>query len=78
MMSSSTLQCTIEAIFAHYGLSVQLVSDNGPQFIAEEFSHFMQENGTSCVLLTILLQMEANRICTFKQSLPNETKALEL
>ena len=53
MMPSTTSQSTIEAlqsIFAHYGLPEQLVSDNGPQFISEEFSHFVQEKGIKHVL----------------------------
>ena len=38
---------TIEAIrkrFAAFGLPVQIVSDNGPQFISEEFAAFMRQN----------------------------------
>ena len=53
MMSSTTSQSTIEtlrSIFAYYGVPEQLVSDNGPQFISEEFSHFVQENGIKHVL----------------------------
>ena len=32
-------------MFAAYGLLTQLVSDNGPQFTAEEFENFLQSNG---------------------------------
>ncbi len=32
-------------MFSAYGLPEQLVSDNGPQFIAEEFAEFMRNNG---------------------------------
>ena len=47
-MTSTTAQMTIEIlrhIFASYGLPEQLVSDNGPQFVAKEFEEFMLNNG---------------------------------
>ena len=47
-MHSTTAQRTIaelRKLFAAYGLPTQLVSDNGPQFIAEEFESFLQANG---------------------------------
>ena len=47
-MTSTTAQETIETlrhIFASYGLPEQLVSDNGPQFVAKEFEEFMLNNG---------------------------------
>ncbi|KAG6929127.1 hypothetical protein G0U57_006262, partial [Chelydra serpentina] len=31
--------------FSHFGLPEQLVSDNGPQFIAQEFRNFIKANG---------------------------------
>ena len=46
-MSSTTALKTIEvlhSLFAAHGLPEQIVSDNGPQFVAEEFQQFMQEN----------------------------------
>jgi len=44
-MSSTTTAKTIKQIFSAYGLPEQLVTDNGPQFISEEFSLFTQLNG---------------------------------
>ena len=47
-MNSSTTTKTIEAlrhVFAIRGLPEQLVSDNGAQFVSNEFSHVMKENG---------------------------------
>ena len=47
-MKSTTAGETIEVLrktFASHGLPVQLVSDNGPQFISEDFAQFMKGNG---------------------------------
>lgn len=47
-MSSTTAVKTIQVLrqmFARYGIPEQLVSDNGPQFVSEEFSQFMKQNG---------------------------------
>ena len=47
-MSSTTASATIQqlrSLFASYGLPEQLVSDNGPQFVAEEFEYFLKSNG---------------------------------
>ena len=44
-MKSTTTTATIEVLrglFASYGLPTQLVSDNGPQFVSEEFSQFIK------------------------------------
>ena len=32
-------------IFSVFGLSEQVVSDNGPQFISDQFSSFLRSNG---------------------------------
>jgi len=48
VMSSTSAQATIDVlrdIFSRTGLPDQLHSDNGPQFIAEEFRVFMAMNG---------------------------------
>ena len=47
-MSSTTSMKTIEAlreIFARYGIPHHLVSDNGPQFMSQEFAVFLAKNG---------------------------------
>ena len=52
-MSTTTATNTIEALrrlFAAYGLPRQLVSDNGPQFCAEEFAVFCKMNGIKHIL----------------------------
>ena len=47
-MAQTTATKTIEVLrqlFSSYGLPEQIVSDNGPQFVSEEFRQFMQSNG---------------------------------
>ena len=46
-MTSTTAQKTITElrIFAAYGLPEQVVTDNGPQFVADKFATFMKMNG---------------------------------
>ncbi|XP_062389467.1 uncharacterized protein K02A2.6 [Sardina pilchardus] len=48
VMKNTSAERTIEelrSIFSRFGLPQQLVSDNGPQLISEEFKTFMEENG---------------------------------
>ena len=42
--SATTIKCLRE-VFALFGLPNQLVSDNGPAYIGEEFQEFLQRNG---------------------------------
>ena len=53
IMNSTTSSATIKKIrmlFARYGLPQHVVTDNGPQFISEEFKLFMKENGIKFTL----------------------------
>ncbi len=48
MATSTTAQRTIDALrtlFAAYGFPEEIVSDNGPQFIAADFAQFLERNG---------------------------------
>ena len=48
MMTSTTSENTINALrhlFSSYGLSVEIVSDNGPHFVSEEYEIFLKDNG---------------------------------
>ena len=47
-MSKTTADATItelRRLFSSYGLPDQVVSDNGPQFVSEEFKSFPKSNG---------------------------------
>ncbi len=47
-MKSTTAQSTMDILcllLSSYGLPVQLVSNNGPQFISTEFAEFLEGNG---------------------------------
>ena len=46
-MRSTTADATIEVLrtlFSRYGLPLEVVSDNGPQFVAREFQTFLKMN----------------------------------
>ena len=46
-MRSTTANATIEvlrALFSRYGLPLEVVSDNGPRFVAREFQTFLKMN----------------------------------
>ncbi|XP_060774184.1 uncharacterized protein K02A2.6-like [Neoarius graeffei] len=48
VMKNTSTEKTIEELrnmFSRFGLPQQLVSDNGPQLVSEEFKAFMEENG---------------------------------
>ena len=53
-MTTTTANATIEVLrrlFSSYGIPEELVSDNGPQFTAEEFALFMARNGVKHTLV---------------------------
>ena len=43
--SASETVSVLRTVFARHGLPLQIVSDNGPQFVSEEFRHFLSVNG---------------------------------
>ena len=54
-MTSTTAESTVGVLrnmFASHGLPQQLVSDNGPQFVAQVFTDFMQHNGIKHIKCT--------------------------
>lgn len=53
LMTSTTSKKTIEvlrSLFARHGLPEQLVSDNGPQFISDDFKKFLKANQVKHIL----------------------------
>ena len=59
-MSSTTSLQTVKVLsklFASYGFPLQIVSDNGPQFVIAEFKQFLKMNGVKHIFLIILLRM---------------------
>ena len=52
MNNDTTARATIKVLkdlFSKYGLPLQIVSDNGPQFRSEEFQNFLKRNGVKSV-----------------------------
>ena len=47
MSSTTSLKASevLRSLFSRYGIPEELVSDNGPQLAAEEFTKFMRQNG---------------------------------
>ena len=62
-------------IFASYGLPAQLVSDNGPQFIAKEFEEFMFKNGIKHITSAPYHPATNGLIKRFVQSFKREMEA---
>ena len=54
-MRSTTAQSTIDQMrlwFAAYGLPEEVVSDNGSQFISQDFNNFLKQNGVKQTLVS--------------------------
>ena len=75
-VSSTTTSKTIEILgdlFARFGISEQIVSDNGPQFVSDEFQAFIKSNGirhiTSAPHHPATNGLAERLVQTFKQAL---------
>ena len=80
MMKSTTTAKTIEVmrkIFARNGLCKQLVSDNGPQFISEEFAQFMKSNGILHLKLAAYHAATNGQAERLVQSFKNSMRAMK-
>ena len=42
--STATIQC-LRDVFARFGIPERIVTDNAPNFVSAEFSHFLHQNG---------------------------------
>ena len=75
-MSYTTTSKTVEVLrdlFARFGIPEQIVSDNGPQFVSEEFQAFIKSNGichiTSAPYHPATNSLAERLVQTFKQAL---------
>lgn len=53
VMASTSTDATVDAlrtVFARFGLPVEIVSDNGPQFTSEKFAEFTRRNGIKHIM----------------------------
>ena len=76
LMKSTTSSKTITKLrhmFARFGIPKELVSDNGPQFVSEEFQYFLKQNGIRHIKSAVnhpASNGEAERfVRTFKQAM---------
>ena len=78
IMSSTTTTKTLEVLrqtFAAYGLPEQIVTDNGPQFISDEFANFTKANGIKHNIRTAPYHPASNGLAErFVQSLKQSLK----
>ena len=83
-MTSTTAERTVDilrSLFSRYGIPDQIVTDNGPQFTAEEFNKFCLGNGIKHTLTAPYhpsTNGEAERfVQTFKTSILKHKGALQ-
>ena len=77
-MSSTTSSKTIAVLrhlFAAYGLPEQIVSDNGPQFVSDEFKTFLQKNGVKHIRCAPYHPSSNGAVERFNQTMKKSLKA---
>ena len=70
-MKSTTASKTIEvlrSLFSRFGILRELVSDNGPQSISEEYKQFCEQNGIWCILVAPYHPSSNGEVETFVQT----------
>ena len=78
IMSTTTVSKTLDVLrewFAAHGIPEHLVTDNGPQFIAEDFELFTKRNGIKHVRSTPYHPASNGLVERFIQSLKQSLKA---
>ena len=78
VMKETTTAKTIEVlcwIFSQFGLPEQLVSDNGPQFVSDDFAKFMRRNGVKHVCCAPYHPATNGLVECFVQTLKTALKA---
>ena len=79
-MSSTTAMKTMEELrrmFAAYGLPEQLVTDNGPQFTAEEFAVFLKRNGIKHIKVALYHPSSSGAVERLVQTFKKAMRASE-
>ena len=75
--SSATIQC-LRNVFARFGLPQRIVTDNAPNFVSTEFSHFLHQNGikqtTSAPYLTASNGVAERAVKIFKNGMKKMTE----
>ena len=67
--SSEQTVCTLHKLFASYGLPLQLVSDNGPQFTSSCFEQFMKGNGVSTSVVPLITRSQTGWLNDLSEAL---------
>ncbi|KAI2660949.1 hypothetical protein H4Q32_008646 [Labeo rohita] len=78
VMTSTTAEKMIEVLrnlFSHYGLPEVLVSDNGPQFVSQEFANVLKANHVKHIHSTLYHLATNGQAKRFVQSLKQALKA---
>ena len=78
-MPSVTASKTIDELrklFAAYGLPEQVVTDNGPQFIADEFTLFLKQNGVKHLKCSLYHPSSNGAVERLVQSFKKSLKAI--